>query len=100
MSVNLTDSFIQNPGGIANIVQALPQQLIDKLSLLIDIGKILAIITIVYFIILIISKIWGMRDSRNIRKIATSVAEINSKLSILTEKRQKPEKKNNEKIRK
>ncbi len=57
-----------------------PAELTAKLSSLLDIAKILAIVMIIYFIFLIIKQILGFRDSRNLRIIAEQTKEINSRL--------------------
>ena len=74
-------------GNIPSFSDTIPQQITDKLSLLIKLGEIMAVVVIIYFVILIISKIMSIRDSHNLRVIATQVIEINNKLSSHGEKK-------------
>ncbi len=57
-----------------------PAELTAKISRLLDIGKILAIVMIIYFIFLIIKQLVALRDSHNLRVIAKNTSEINDKL--------------------
>ncbi len=65
---------------------SLPTSLIGELNFIINLSKIALIIIIIYFVILIISKLMSIRNSNNISKIASQVVEINNKLSLLTGK--------------
>ena len=81
---------------IGQVFSSVGASIVDKFSdqiyFVIFLGKILTIILIIYFVILIISKLMNLRDSHNIKLIALNVKEINDKLSQLIEKK-KPVKK-------
>ncbi|MEI6850069.1 MAG: hypothetical protein WCK29_03445 [archaeon] len=81
MVLNTTSYIAPETNILSSIIQALPASVTDKLSFLIDISKILMIVLIIYFVILIISKIFKLRDSFNLSNIAKNVEEINEKLS-------------------
>jgi hypothetical protein len=98
MDLNASDFVTQEKNLVGSIWQSMPSYLSDKLSIMFDIGKILLIIIIIYFIIKIISQIFKLRDSRNLNKIADQVSEINNKISLFLEKREpKAEKKKSNK---
>lgn len=74
---------------LSSFLSSLSEPLQDKLILLIGLSKILLVLAIIYFLLLIISKIYSIRDSRNLRKISKNTEEINEKLSLLVGKKRK-----------
>ena len=81
MVLNATAYIAPEQNLISSIIQSLPQSVVDKISFVVDLSKILLIIIIIYLIVIIISKIVKFRDSSNLAKIAKNVEEINQKLS-------------------
>ncbi len=63
-----------------SIWNSIPKEFLDKINLLLNIGKIVAILIIVYFALLIIGKIFvfifGNRESRILKKISGQLEEI------------------------
>ncbi|MEK6850437.1 MAG: hypothetical protein AABX85_02600 [Nanoarchaeota archaeon] len=92
MDLNASDFVAQEQNLVSSIWQSMPNYLSDKITLLFDIGKILLIIIIIYFIIKIISQIIKLKDSRNLSKIANQVSEINQKISSFLERQKSKEK--------
>jgi len=88
METNFSTDLSNLPGliNLSSIWNSIPQQITDKLDLLIKLGEILTIIIIVYFLILIISKLMSLKDSHNLSTIAQQVTEINEKLSVRRKK--------------
>lgn len=81
MVLNATSVIADQQNILSSLVQSLPQSILDKISFVVDLSKILLIIVIIYLILVIISKIMKLRDSSNLSKIAKNVEEINQKLS-------------------
>ncbi|MBX4211880.1 hypothetical protein KW787_00280 [Candidatus Pacearchaeota archaeon] len=73
----------------AGFWQSIPSEAMNKLYSLFGVAKILLLIVAVYFIILIITKIMRLRDSRNLSLIEKNVEQINEKLSALDRKKKK-----------
>lgn len=71
----------------SEIWQAMPSSLTNGLNWTVKIGEILLVLVIIYFIILIITKLMKIRDSHNLSVIAAQVSEINQKLSFITDKK-------------
>jgi len=73
--ININTSDIYN-----SIWNSIPREFLDKINLLFNIGKIIAILIIVYFALLIIGKIsvfiFGNRESRILKKISRQLEEI------------------------
>ena len=67
------------------IVNALPDKILNKISLFLDIGKIFLIVLIAYFVFLIIKQIWRLKDSYRIGVIAKNTEDIVKKLGIIKE---------------
>lgn len=65
----------------SSILKNIPiNELRTQLAPLITIGKIALILSIAYLILLIIQKLFSIRDSMNIKTIKNNVIEINKKL--------------------
>ncbi|MBX4196568.1 hypothetical protein KW805_03195 [Candidatus Pacearchaeota archaeon] len=73
----------------AGFWDSIPPAAMEKVYAIFSVAKIVLIIVGIYFLILIITKIFRLRDSHNLKMIEKNVEEINEKLSLL-EKRKKP----------
>lgn len=76
----------------SGLFSAATEQLGDKLDLIVDLSKVLLVLVIIYFVILIISKLFAIRDSRNLSRIARGVEQINEKLDSFGKKKEKKNK--------
>ena len=59
----------------------------NQISIILTLSKILLIVMLIYFIILIIAKIFRIRESMNMKNISIKVSEIDDKMSLLLEKK-------------
>ena len=69
-----------NPG---EIIKALPPEIISKIDFLINFGKIIGILFLIYIVFLIIKAIFNLIRDRRIKKIYQKVIEIDEKLDLL-----------------
>lgn len=77
-----------------SIIGNLPPEITSKLGLLVNILEAIGIVFLIYLIFLIIKAFFSMRTNLRIKKIASSVEEINSKLNLIVKnKSPKPSKK-------
>tara|TARA_Y100000034_G_scaffold129871_1_gene187155 strand:- start:736 stop:1077 length:342 start_codon:yes stop_codon:yes gene_type:complete len=74
------------------IVNALPESILNKLSLFLDAGKILLIVVAIYFVLKIIKFLWGFNDSLRLKVITKNVKEINKKMDLFLDKAGKEKK--------
>ncbi len=65
------------------LTKELSGYVLDKLSPLITIFKILGVVVLIYVIFLIIKALFRLKTAYNIGKIARNVEEINGKLDML-----------------
>lgn len=93
MALDLGSAGINSSFSISELMQQALAPFAGKIDFLLTLSKILLIIAIIYFIILIISKLMKIRDSKNLSTIEDNVKSINDKLSLLTDKKVKVEKK-------
>lgn len=66
-----------------------PPEIIEKIALLLNLGKFLAILIVIYFIIIIISRLLNWRDSFNISKIAKNTEEIKENIHLFVKSKRK-----------
>ena len=81
MAVNNIPNIGINTSDIYNSIwKSIPKEFLDKIDLLFNIGKIIAILIVVYFALLIIGKIFififGNRESRILKRISGQLDEI------------------------
>ena len=88
-------------GFAKGIVNALPDNILNKLSIFLDIGKIFLIILIAYLVFILIKQFWKFKDSYRLGIIAKNSEEIVKKLGTIREQNDemisKFEKKNKDK---
>ena len=76
----------------AEVWESLPTEILQKISLMLDIGKWVLIAILSYIIIKIIFQFMKVRDSANIAAIAINTKTINAKLDALIHKKNEREK--------
>ncbi|MEK6846608.1 MAG: hypothetical protein AABY16_00405 [Nanoarchaeota archaeon] len=74
---------------LAGVWQSLPPEILQKFSLMLDIGKWVLIAVLAYFIIKIIFQLMKITDSANIAAIAVNTKNINAKIDALMHKKEK-----------
>ncbi|MBI5804138.1 hypothetical protein HY450_02750 [Candidatus Pacearchaeota archaeon] len=82
---NISLSDVINSTEIASsFIGALPPKLMERVFVMVDIAKILLVIFIIYFLVVIFSKILSSiaerNNSKNLKRILLNVEEINHKL--------------------
>jgi len=84
MAEPLADSIASEV--ITGATELLPPEMLNNLSLVLDLSKIALIVIILYFITWIISAITSAANSRKnyklLKKISNTIEEINSKLKV------------------
>ena len=93
LEINLGDEVFQN------LWESMPQEILDKINLLISLGKYALIGFIVYLVFLVVRQLIKFRDSRKLTLISKDIHEINKKLDLIiaSKKVNKKEKKDKEK---
>ena len=86
-NVSLPNIEINTSGVFSELWKSMPPELVQKISSLMDIGKIVLIVLLIYFLIKIILLLMKLRDSSNLSVIATNVKEINSKVDSILHKK-------------
>jgi len=78
---------------VSEIISALPPQVTNNISTLINILKAVGILFIIYFIYLIINGVVNWRGSRRIKLIEKKVKSIERKIDLLLKGKKKVKKK-------
>jgi len=86
---NYTSEVVGNGGLVNQVIYSFSQEMQGKIDFILSLGRILAIVMIIYFVILIISKLFQIKDSRNLSRISRNTKEINEKMSLLIKKKDK-----------
>ena len=89
---NLPDVHINTSGVFSEMWKSMPPELINKISLLLDIGKWVLAAFLVYLLLKIIFQLIKLRDSSNLASIATNTKEINSKIDEILHKKKNEKK--------
>ena len=87
---NITSQLtVESSNILSNLIGTVSPELSQKISLVLNTSLVALGIVMVYFIVLIISKILGWRNAKNLRKISENVEEINNKLDRFLSKKKK-----------
>jgi hypothetical protein len=73
----------------SSVWENMPPEIMQNITKLLSIAKIILILIIIYWIVIIIGRILGLRNAGNIKKIEKNVEEINQKISAIFEKKSK-----------